>query len=113
MKKRLACTVLTAFPLLAQAQIRAWSCLNTTSTLEITLKSNGDNKSVYWKALLNQNSEFVLSGTGLWQKEQESEDAFSAFDEVTAISFKNNRAILVLPNGQVVYYPSCTMGDSN
>lgn len=63
--------------------------------------------SVEWIIKVIDNENVAISGSGVWQKEVESEDAFSSFDDNSAISFKDKRAVFVMGNDQSIYFPVC------
>lgn len=75
--------------------------------LNILVDDTTTPKSVSWIIKLIDNVDVAISGTGLWQKEVESVDAFSSFDDHSAVSFKDKRAVFVMGNDQSIYFPSC------
>lgn len=62
---------------------------------------------IKWNVQDTEKNQILVSGQGYLHKEVESTDAFSAFDNETAISFKNNKAVFVLPNGQAFLFQNC------
>ena len=68
-----------------------------------------EQKYVQWIISLNSDENTRIEGTGLWQKEVESEDAFSAYNDDSAISYKNKRAVFVNGTnlGDAIYFPEC------
>jgi len=60
-----------------------------------------------WNVHDTEKNQILISGQGYLHKEVDSADAFSAFDNETAISFKNNKAVFVLPNGQAFLFQNC------
>lgn len=74
-------------------------CSNPRMELHIFVEAaNLEPQWVRWNAYALNNTEHenkYWTGEGPWQKEKQSADAFSAYDEKTAISYKNNRAVFV------------------
>lgn len=68
-------------------------------------------KNVQWVLKLIDNDSAKIEGSGVWQKEDDSADAFSSFDDNSAISYKTKRAVFVLPDNQAIYFPVCEMID--
>jgi len=79
--------------------------------IQMSIISNRDAKpgTVSWSLKLLNDSTFSKEGSGAWQKEIDSEDAFSSFDDQSAISYKNKKSIFVLPNGEVIYFRNCEL----
>lgn len=92
----------------SMAALGAEDFLCTKNNIELSLKVRDfEIKKVFWSLRLIGEQEATFSGSGDWQKEVESEDAFSSYDDMTAISFKNNRAVFVLPNNKVIVFAEC------
>lgn len=85
--------------------------LCTTGNLQLELKVQDFNnqKYVQWTISLISDENTRIEGNGLWQKENESEDAFSAYNDDSAISYKNQRAIFVNGTdlGNAILFPVC------
>lgn len=88
------------------AAVSSALCLNESATLHIEVPSFEQHKQVFW-VIKSLDQKVLLEGAGPFSKEAESEDAFSAFDEVSAVSFKNNRAVVVLDQELVMVFNSC------
>lgn len=84
-------------------------CRTENLKLEINVFENVDTKFVHWNLSLISDENTSLEGTGPWQKEVESEDAFSAYNDESAISYKNKRAVFVVGTnlGDAIYFPEC------
>lgn len=82
-------------------------CINDNIQLSITIFEESTPKSVLWKIQVIDNPEIAISGLGSYQKEVEAEDAFSSFDDNSAVSYKDKRAVFVLGNDQSLYFPAC------
>ena len=106
MKKTIVATLLIySFSAFANDRL---ICTNSNSLkLTINIVEKFNQKNVFWALFEANKTTSTFKGTGPWQKELESEDAFSAFDNQTAISFKDNRAFFVLPTDQAIYFPNC------
>ena len=78
---------------------------------KMTIISNQDVKpsTASWSIKLLTDPTFLFEGTGVWQKENDSEDAFSSYDSQSAISYKNKKSIFVLQNGEVIYFRNCEL----
>lgn len=85
--------------------LSAFEAVCTSDNLQLNISVVDAN--VFWTIKVIDNVEVAISGSGVWQKEIESGDAFSSFDEHTAISYKNNRAVFVMGNDQSIYFPEC------
>ena len=81
-----------------------------TDILHLNISVN-DSK-VFWTIKVIDNDDVAISGSGVWQKEIESDDAFSSFDDNSAIAYKNNRAVFVMGNDQSIYFPTCKIKDN-
>lgn len=93
----------------ASESVRQIECSRDNFELYIQIGiSNNENTWVRWQLGTEDKNEMKwvpeLSGTGPWQKEQQSQDAFSSYDENTAISFKNNKVVLVFDNDKAVLF---------
>lgn len=75
-------------------------CVASDASLEIIVLED----KVNWTFMADSN---VISGHGLFQKEMDTEDAFSSFDEVYALSYKSQKAVFVLENGSTVFFSGC------
>lgn len=104
MKRLLAVLLLLPFSVSADESI---VCVNDNIQLSITIIEESIPKSVSWKILVIDNPEIAISGFGSYQKEVEGEDAFSSFDDNSAVSYKDKRAVFVMGNDQSVYFPFC------
>jgi hypothetical protein len=82
-------------------------CVSDNLQLNISVVDTTIPKSVAWTIKVIDNENVAISGSGVWQKEVESDDAFSSFDDNSAISYKNKRAVFVMGNDQSVYFPAC------
>ena len=82
-------------------------CINDNIQLSITIFEESTPKSVSWKIQVIDNPEIAISGFGSYQKEVEAEDAFSSFDDNSAVSYKDKRAVFVMGNDQSIYFPFC------
>lgn len=82
-------------------------CVNDNIQLSISIFEEGTPKSVSWKIQVIDNPEIAISGFGSYQKEVEAEDAFSSFDDNSAVSYKDKRAVFVMGNDQSIYFPAC------
>lgn len=82
-------------------------CVMDNLQLNISVVDTTIPKSVEWIIKVIDNENVAISGSGVWQKEVESEDAFSSFDDNSAISFKDKRAVFVMGNDQSIYFPVC------
>lgn len=87
-------------------------CVNDNLQLNISVNEVTMSKNVAWIIKVINNENFAISGSGVWQKEIESDDAFSSFDDNSAVSYKNKRAIFVMGNGQSIYFPACEIQDN-
>lgn len=103
---KLLFVLLILFPLTLSAN-ESINCKIDNLQLTISINDSTIPKSVSWIIKLIDNADVAISGSGIWQKEVESGDAFSSFDDHTAVSFKNKRAIFVMDNDQSIYFPSC------
>lgn len=83
-------------------------CVSDNLQLDIVVSNNKTPESVSWIIKVIDNTKVAISGAGAWQKEVESEDAFSSYDGMSAISYKNRRAVFVMDDGQTIYFPFCT-----
>ena len=106
MKKILLFTVfIYSFSALASEN---FVCTNSKKLkLTINIVEELNQKNVNWALFEANKTTSLFQGSGAWQKEIESADAFSAFDNQTAVSFKNNRAFFVLPTDQAIFFPNC------
>jgi len=86
-------------------------CVSDNLQLNIQVDDTTTPKNVSWVIKLIDNVDVAISGSGIFEKEIESADAFSSFDEHSAISFKNNRAVFVMDNDQSIYFTSCDIQD--
>lgn len=82
-------------------------CVSDNLQLNISVVDTTIPKNVSWTIKVIDNENVAISGSGVWQKEVESEDAFSSFDDNSAISYKNKRAVFVMGNDQSIYFPDC------
>lgn len=82
-------------------------CVSDNLQLNIQVDVTTTPKNVLWTIKLIDNVDVAISGSGIFEKEIDSDDAFSSFDEHTAVSFKNKRAVFVMDNDQSIYFPSC------
>lgn len=76
------------------------SCTNSSTTLEITVTDN----IVNWKFVAGEES---VTGEGQFQKEIDTDDAFSSFDDIYAVSYKSNKAVFVFGNGDAIFFLGC------
>lgn len=106
--KKLIFIALFSFSLNAYS-LEKYVCTTNNLKLEITITEELEGKFVHWILGLINNESTALDGRGRWQKEVESDDAFSAYDEQTAIAFKNNRAVFVSGTslGDAILFPVC------
>jgi hypothetical protein len=80
-------------------------CTNNNIQLSISISAE---KSVAWTLkLIDEDDKSSITGSGVWQKEADSADAFSSFDDNSAISYKNNRAVFVMSSNQALFFPVC------
>ena len=91
---------LLPFSLLANESI---VCVND----DIQLNINVLKETVSWRIQVIDNPAIAISGHGAYQKELEAEDAFSSFDDNSAISYKEGRAVFVMGDDQSIYFPAC------
>nr|BDT28289.1 hypothetical protein BHI3_17550 [Bacteriovorax sp. HI3] len=89
--------------------LEKYVCTTNNLKLEITVTEELEGKFVHWILGLVNDESASLEGRGLWQKEVESDDAFSAYNEETAISYKNKRAVFVSGTnlGDAILFPVC------
>lgn len=81
-----------------------YKCSNSEYELEIKVVTKLRTKQVFW-VISSQGQEIEeTKGSGTWVKEKESLDAFSAFDEYTAISYKNSSAVFVYDTDKVLAF---------
>ncbi len=80
-----------------------FTCENGKYFLEIQVANN-----VHWTFYSLSAPEEKIQGSGDFHKESDSEDAFSSYDDVHALSYKLNRAVFVLSDNDVSYFPVCT-----
>ena len=85
------------------------TCKNGQIQLTIISNKGTTPGTVSWSIKLLDDSTFSMGGSGVWQKEQDSEDAFSSYDSLSAISYKNKKSIYVLPGGEVIYFADCEL----
>lgn len=94
----------TSFSLFASESI---NCVSDNLHLNIQVDDSISPKNVSWTIKLVNNVDVAISGSGIYQKEIESADAFSSYDDNSAISYKNKRAVFVMGNDQSIYFPEC------
>lgn len=82
-------------------------CVSDNLQLNISVIDTTTPKSVSWTIKVIDNVNVAISGAGIFQKEIDSDDAFSSFDDNSAVSYKNKRAVFVMGNDQSIYFPSC------
>lgn len=84
-------------------------CTTGNLQLEINVQDYNEQKYVQWIVSLISDKNTRIEGTGLWQKEADSEDAFSAYNDDSAISYKNKRAVFVNGTdlGNAILFPVC------
>ena len=93
-------SLLFSFSALASTVPRKVSCNNSYSSLEIEVAVDY----VFWTFTVEDES---VHGQGAFQKEIDTEDAFSSFDDVYALSYKSKKAVFVLANGNAVFFSHC------
>ena len=84
-----------------------FQCINNNTQLSIKITKSDVQKMVSWTIKLIDEESTAISGSGIWQKEIESKDAFSSFDTNSAISFQNNKAVFVMDSNQAIFFPLC------
>ena len=93
------------------ASVESIICLTEKLKLSINILQDSDNspKNTVWSIVLLEDESVRVDGAGPWQKEVDSDDAFSSFDKISAISYKNSRAVFVTDSGlgEVIYFPKC------
>ncbi|MBY0414263.1 MAG: hypothetical protein K2Q18_08860 [Bdellovibrionales bacterium] len=96
-----ALLLLLALPIALQAQ--TITCEMNDLNLSINVLPE---EKVQWVISLNTTK---IEGAGVWQKEVESVDAFSSYDDESAISYKNGKAVFVFDSGrgEVIFFPEC------
>lgn len=100
--------LLVIFPLTLSAN-ESIICISNTLQLDIVVSNDTNTKSVSWIIKLLDNVDVAISGSGLWQKEVDTDDAFSSFDEVSAVSYKDKRAVFAMDADQAIYFPYCSI----
>lgn len=106
MKFLFALLVLSPLSLSANESI---ICVNNNLRLDITVFNETSPKSVSWIIKVIDNVDVAISGSGHWHKEVEAEDAFSSYDEVSAVSYKERRAVFAIDADQSIYFPYCSI----
>jgi hypothetical protein len=96
----IAALLLFSFKALAFEVPSKVSCSNSYSSLEIKIVED----SVFWTFTVDDES---VSGEGKFQKEIDTEDAFSSFDDNYAVSYKSKKAVFVLEDGNAVFFSHC------
>ena len=109
MKYLFALLVIFPFSLSANESI---VCVSDNLQLNIVVHTVKTPTSVSWVIKVIDNVDVAIVGTGLWQKEVESEDAFSSYDDQSAVAYKNKRAVFVMGNDQSIYFPACVNRDT-
>jgi hypothetical protein len=99
---------ITSFSLSASESI---VCLNDNLKLKIQVDDVVSSKNVSWTISVLNNIDVSISGSGVWQKENDNADAFSSYDAISAISYKNKRAVFVMGNDQSIYFQKCTIAE--
>lgn len=89
--------------------MQEYQCYREGFQLKIVNNLSDSQNFTEWFIFADENLEVLIRGSGAWRKEIDSIDAFSSFDNETAISYNNHRAILVLPNQQVLLFPECIL----
>lgn len=84
-----------------------FECTANDFKLVILIDQQSSVSEVFWNLSLISDPSEMFKGQGRFQKEIESEDAFSSFDESSAISYKNKRAVFVHSDDQAQYFPIC------
>lgn len=84
-------------------------CVSENLQLNIVVHSDKTPKMVSWVIKVIDNVDVSVVGTGLWQKEVESEDAFSSYNDESAVSYKNTRAVFVMGDNETIYFPFCSI----
>lgn len=82
-------------------------CVNNNIQLSINVFEESTPKSVSWIIQVVANPEIAISGYGAYQKEVETDDAFSSFDDNSAVSYKDKRAVFVMGNNQSINFLAC------
>lgn len=103
--KQLFVFLILVFPFSLSAT-ETYVCVTDNLQLNISVE-DATPKFVSWTIKVIDNESTSISGFGLYQKEVESDDAFSAYDDDSAVSYKNKRAVFVMGNDQSVYFPAC------
>jgi len=98
--------LLVLFPISLSAN-ESIVCVSDNLQLNILVHTDKTPIGVSWVIKVIDNVDVAIVGTGLWQKEVESEDAFSSYDDVSAVSYKNKRAVFVMGANQAIYFPAC------
>jgi hypothetical protein len=108
MKSLFVLLSLISFPVLASESI---NCVSDNIHFNIHVDETETLKNVSWTIKLIDNVDVVFSGSGAFQKEVESADAFSSYDDYSAISYRDKRAVFVMGNDQSIYFPACEIQD--
>jgi hypothetical protein len=96
----IAALLLFTFSALAAEVPSKVTCSTPYSSLEIEVAG----ESVFWTFTVDEES---VHGQGKFQKEIDTEDAFSSFDDIYAVSYKSNKAVFVLADGNAVFFSQC------
>lgn len=104
---KLLFVLLVLFPISLSAN-ESIVCVSENLQLNILVHTDKTPTMVSWVIKVIDNVDVSVVGTGLWQKEAESEDAFSSYNDESAVSYKNKRAVFVMGDTETIYFPYCS-----
>lgn len=87
------------------------SCTLDNLKLVITTYIVNNQKHASWlitSPAANNQEEILATGSGHLQDEIGAIDAFSSYDDNSAISYKGNKVAFVLPNNQAIIFSNCS-----
>jgi hypothetical protein len=89
--------------------LEKYECTNGNLKLEISVHNYNEQKYVQWGLSLINDDNTRIDGAGPWQKEIDSEDAFSSYNDDSAVSYKNKRAVFVSGSnlGEAILFSTC------
>lgn len=105
---KLLFVLLVLFPISLSAN-ESIVCVSENLQLNILVHTDKTPTMVSWVIKVIDNADVSVVGTGPWQKEAESEDAFSSYNDESAVSYKNKRAVFVMDHMEAIYFPYCSL----
>ncbi len=108
--KKIILTILLSLSFNVYSEVlEKYECTTGNLKLEMSVHNYNEQKYVQWALSLINDENTRIDGTGLWQKEVESEDAFSSYNDDSAVSYKNKRAVFVNGSdlGEAILFSSC------